>query len=306
MAPRPLTGGVYAPTVAFFQPNEEIDVATIEKHAVYLAQAGIAGIVVQGSNGEAVHLDREERKLVASTTRKALDASGFDKVPVIVGTGVQSTRETILLSKDAAEAGADYVIALPPSYYKGQDTVQSRRTFFTDVADASPLPVLIYNFPGAANGVDLTSDDIIALAQHPNIVGVKLTCANTGKLARIADAVPQGFLTLGGSSDFTLQTLVAGGQGVIAGLANVIPRACVEVYKLYTAGQVAEAQKLQAIVARADWVTIQGGFPAVKAALQGFNGYGGVPRRPTPAADVAATTAAFNEGWVLETSLAKK
>ncbi|CRG91622.1 hypothetical protein PISL3812_08672 [Talaromyces islandicus] len=306
MAPRPLTGGVYVPTVAFFQPNEEIDVATIEKHAVYLAQAGVAGIVVQGSNGEAVHLDREERKLIANTTRKALDASGFDKVPVIVGTGVQSTRETILLSKDAADAGADYVIALPPSYYKGQDTVQSRRTYFTDVADASPIPVLIYNFPGAANGVDLTSDDIIALAQHPNIVGVKLTCANTGKLARIAAAVPQGFFTFGGSSDFTLQTLVAGGQGVIAGLANVIPRACVEVYKLYTAGQVAEAQKLQAIVARADWVTIQGGFPAVKAALQGFNGYGGVPRRPTPAADVAATTTAFNEGWALETSLAKK
>ncbi|KAH8692232.1 dihydrodipicolinate synthetase family protein [Talaromyces proteolyticus] len=305
MAPRPLTGGVYVPTVAFFLPNEEVDVATVEKHAVYLAKAGVAGIVVQGSNGEAVHLDREERKLIARATRKALDANGFDKVPVIVGTGAQSTRETILYSKDAAEAGADYVIALPPSYYKGQDTVQSRRAYFTDVADASPVPVLIYNYPGAANGVDLTSDDIIALAQHPNIIGTKLTCANTGKLARIAAAVKPGFFTFGGSSDFTLPTLVAGGQGVIAGVANVIPRASVEVYKLYTAGKVAEAQKLQSVVARADWVTIQGGFPAVKAALQAFNGYGGVPRRPTPAADVAATKEAFEEGWSVETSLAK-
>ena len=104
MAPAPLTGGIYVPTVAFFDSNEEIDTATTEKHAVNLARAGVAGIVVQGSNGEAVHLDRAERKLIASVTRKALDNAGFDKLPVIVGTGVQSTRETIILSKDAADA----------------------------------------------------------------------------------------------------------------------------------------------------------------------------------------------------------
>lgn len=304
---RPLVPGVYVPTVAFFsQPSEDVDVPTVEKHAVYVAQSGVAGIVVQGSNGEAVHLDRDERKLIASTTRKALNAHGFDKVPVIVGVGAQSTRETIQFAKDAAQAGADYVIALPPSYYKAQDTTASRLTFFRDLADASPIPVLIYNYPGAASGVDLTSDDIIALAQHPNIVGVKLTCANTGKLARIAAAVKPNFFTFGGSSDFTLQTLIAGGQGVIAGLANVIPRTCVEVYNLYVQGKVAEAQKVQALVARADWVAIQGGVPAVKAALQAHSGYGGLPRRPTPAADVAATEAAFAEGWAVETSLAKK
>jgi dihydrodipicolinate synthase/N-acetylneuraminate lyase len=291
--------------VAFFtQPSEDVDVPTVEKHAVHLAKAGVAGIVVQGSNGEAVHLDREERKLLARTTRTALDANGFEKVPVIVGVGAQSTRETIQFAQDAAQAGGDYVIALPPSYYKGQDTAQSRLTYFRDVADASPIPVLIYNYPGAANGVDLTSDDIIALAQHPNIVGVKLTCANTGKLARIAAAVKPSFFTFGGSSDFTLQTLIAGGQGVIAGLANVIPRACVQVFDLYTEGKVAEAQTAQAIVARADWVAIQGGFPAVKAALEAYSGYGGLPRRPTPAADVAAMKAGFAESWALETSLA--
>lgn len=301
---RPLTGGVYVPTVAFFDSNEEVDTTTTEKHAVNLAKAGVSGIVVQGSNGEAVHLDRAERKLIASVTRKALDAAGFDKLPVIVGTGAQSTRETILFSKDAAEAGADYVIALPPSYYKGQDTSASRLQYFKDVADASPIPVLIYNYPGAANGVDLNSDEIIELSQHANIVGVKLTCGNTGKLARIAANVKPGFFTSGGSCDFTLQTLIAGGQGVIAGTANIIPRTCVQVYKLYLDGKVAEAQKLQAIVARADWVCIQGGFPAVKAALKAFYGYGGVPRRPTPAADEQATKAGFEESWAVEQSLA--
>ncbi|OKL58439.1 putative 4-hydroxy-2-oxoglutarate aldolase, mitochondrial [Talaromyces atroroseus] len=305
MSPRPLTGGVYVPTVAFFDANEDVDVATVSKHAVFLAQSGVAGIVVQGSNGEAVHLDRAERKLIASTTRQALDSAGYQHIPVIVGTGAQSTRETIVFSKDAAEAGCDYVIALPPSYYKAQDTSASRIKYFQDVADASPIPVLIYNFPGAANGVDLNSDEIIALSQHPNIVGTKLTCANTGKLARIASSVNRSdFFTFGGSCDFTLQTLIAGGQGVIAGTANVIPRASVEVYKLYTAGKVEEAQKLQAIVARADWIAIQGGYPAVKAALQAFYGYGGVPRRPTPAADVAATKARFEESWAVEQSLA--
>lgn len=303
MGLRPLTGGIYVPTVAFFDSNEEVDTATTEKHAVNLARAGVAGIVVQGSNGEAVHLDHAERKLITSVTRKALDSAGFDKLPVIVGTGVQSTRETIILSKDAADSGADYVIALPPSYYKGQDTSASRLQYFKDVADASPIPVLIYNYPGAANGVDLTSDEIIELSQHKNIVGVKLTCANTGKLARIAASVKPGFFTFGGSCDFTLQTLIAGGQGVIAGTANIIPRSCVQLYKLYMDGQVAEAQKLQAIVARADWAGIQGGFPAMKAGLQAFYGYGGVPRKPTPAADVQYTKARFEESWAVEQSL---
>lgn len=307
MAPRPLNGGVYVPTVAFFTgPEEEVDVPVVEKHTVFLAKAGVAGIVVQGSNGEAVHLDRAERKLIASATRKALDEAGFNQLPVIVGVGAQSTRETIQFCKDAAEAGADYVIALPPSYYKAQNTTESVRGYFRDVADASPLPVLIYNFPAAANGVDLTSDDIIALAEHPNIVGVKLTCANTGKLARIAAGVKDSFRTFGGSSDFTLQTMIAGGHGVIAGLANVIPRASVLVYDLYVQGKIEEAQKIQAIVARADWTAIKGGFPAVKAALQEFYGYGGLPRRPVPPADVATTVAGFAEGWELEKQLAAK
>lgn len=304
MAPRPLTGGVYVPTVAFFSANEDVDTTTVEKHAIFLANAGVSGIVVQGSNGEAVHLDRAERKVIAQHTRQALTSAGFDNLPVIVGVGAQSTRETIAFSKDAAEAGADYVIALPPSYYKAQDTSASRIQYFKDVADASPLPVLIYNFPGAANGVDLNSDEIILLSQHPNIVGTKLTCGNTGKLQRIAAAVSRSdWVTFGGSNDFTLQTLIAGGQGVIAGTANVIPRASVKVYKLYKEGKIAEAQKLQEVVARADWVSIQGGFPVVKAALQAFYGYGGVPRRPTPAADVASTKAGFEEAWAVEASL---
>ncbi|PYI18830.1 putative KHG-aldolase [Aspergillus violaceofuscus CBS 115571] len=307
--PRPLTPGIYVPTVAFFSPNEDLDIATVEQHAAYLAQAGVTGIVVQGSNGEAVHLSREERNEITAATRRALDAHGGASKPLIVGTGAASTRETIQLCEDAAAAGGDYVLVLPPSYYQSLLTAQAVREHFERVAAASPVPVLIYNFPGAAAGVDLSSDAILALAAHPNIVGVKLTCGNTGKLARIAAQAPPAFRTFGGSADFTLPTLVAGGAGVIGGVANLIPRACLRVFDLYRAGHVADAQRLQAVVARADWLAIQGGFVAVKSALQSYRGYGALPRRPcvVPAAEqVAALKESFAESMELERQLEKQ
>ncbi|PYI35035.1 putative KHG-aldolase [Aspergillus indologenus CBS 114.80] len=307
--PRPLAPGIYVPTVAFFRPNEDLDLATVEQHAAYLAQAGVTGLVVQGSNGEAVHLSREERNAITAATRRALDAHGGAAKPLIVGTGAASTRETIQLCEDAAAAGGDYVLVLPPAYYQALLTAQAVREHFERVAAASPVPVLLYNFPGAAAGVDLSSDAILALAAHPNIVGVKLTCGNTGKLARVAAQAPPGFRTFGGSADFTLPTLVAGGAGVIGGLANLLPRACLRVFDLYRAGHVADAQRLQAVVARADWLAIQGGFVAVKSALQSYRGYGALPRRPCvvpPAEQVAALKESFAESMELERQLEKQ
>ncbi|KAJ5475294.1 4-hydroxy-2-oxoglutarate aldolase [Penicillium diatomitis] len=296
-----LTKGVYVPTVAFFQPDEEVDVATTEKHAAYLARSGVSGLVTQGSNGEAVHLDRQERKAITSATRRGVAAAGHPHLPIIAGCGAASTRETIQHCRDAAEAGADAVLALV--------TREALHAHFVAVAGASPLPVLLYNFPGASAGVDLSSDDILTLAAHPNIVGCKLTCGNTGKLARVAAGAKPGFLTFGGSADFTLPTLIAGGHGVIAGTANLIPRSCLYLMDLYEQRQLEEAQRIQAIVARADWVAVEGGFIAVKSGLQTYHGYGGLPRRPCvmPEPTVAATIhERFSEGLELERSLEKK
>ncbi|KAJ5124842.1 Aldolase-type TIM barrel [Penicillium bovifimosum] len=304
-ARNPLPHGVYVPTVAFFKSDEEVDIETVERHATYLAQSGVTGLVTQGSNGEAVHLDREERKAITAATRRAVNAAGYSSMPVIAGCGAASTRETILFCQDAAAAGADAVLVLPPSYYKSLVSTESMHAHFLTVADASPVPVLIYNFPAVQSGLDLSSDDILALAKHPKIIGCKLTCGNTGKLARIAAANPE-FLTFGGSADFTLQTLVAGGAGIIGGLANLIPRSCVRVMELYRAGKVEEAQKLQGIVARADWAAIHGGFIAVKSGLQSYRGYGGLPRRPCVVPDAKAAAAIqeeFREGMELEKSL---
>lgn len=303
---RRLIPGVYVPTVAFFDDNEDIDIASTEKHAARLAKTGIAGIVTHGSNGEAVHLDREERIVITKATRRALDSVGRDDMPIIVGCGAQSTRETIRLCIDAANSGGEYALVLPPSYYGTLLNSDLLLSHFRAVADASPIPLLIYNFPAVAGGLDMTSDQIITLSQHPNILGVKLTCGNTGKLCRTAAGTKGGFLTTGGSADFILQTLVAGGDGVIAGLANLAPKSCVRVVDLYRKGEVAQAQKLQAIVARGDWVAIKGGFVAVKSGLQLYEGYSAVPRRPCVAPDkagVSALSEQFREIMELERSL---
>ena len=288
---RSLVPGVYVPTVTFFkESSEDLDLDIIARHAVRLARAGVAGLTTQGSNGEAVHLSHQERKLVTRTTRKALDDTGYHTMPLIVGCGSQSTRETIELCREALASGGDYALVLPPSYYKPMYKTDSLVEFFQDVADASPVPILIYNYPGAVAGIDMDSDVITKLAKHPNIVGCKLTCGNTGKLGRIAAAVDaatpsdngSGFMCMGGSADFTLQTLIVGGSGVICGLGNVTPKACVKIVELYAAGKLAEAKKLQAIVARGDWAAISGGIVGTKSALETFYGYGGVARKPLP------------------------
>jgi 4-hydroxy-2-oxoglutarate aldolase len=276
-----LVTGIYVPTVAFFTSEDAVDEKTTAEHAVRLAQAGITGIVTHGSNGEAVHLDHAERSLITKVTRQSLDAAGYSGLPVIVGCGAQSTRETIQLCKEAAEAGGAAVLVLPPAYYGSLLSTGHIISHFQAVADASPIPVLIYNFPGACSGLDLSSDTILTLAKHPNIVGVKLTCGNTGKLARVvAGTSGTGFLTFGGSADFLIQTLAVGGHGVIAGLANLAPKACVELMRLWKSGKQNQARKLQETVARGDWTAIQGGFVSVKVGLQKFYGYGGKPRLP--------------------------
>ena len=288
---RPLVPGVYVPTVAFFDPTtEDLDLETTAKHAVRLAEAGVAGLTTQGSNGEAVHLTHGERKAVTDTTRKALNGAGFDHVPIIVGCGAQSTRESVEYCREALQAGGDYALVLPPAYYRSMFTPESVTEFFEDVATASPIPILIYNFPGAVAGMDLDSDVIIRLSKHPNIVGCKLTCGNTGKLNRIAAATAactptetgSGFMCLGGSADFTSQALVGGGSGIIAGLANIAPKACIKIIQLHVSGNSKEAARVQSIVARGDWAAIQSGIVGTKSGLETYFGYGGYARKPLP------------------------
>lgn len=288
-AKRPLPCGIYAPTMTFFDPEtEELDIPTIKKHAVRLIKDGLAGLTVMGSNGEAVHCTREEKVTAVRATREALNEAGFTETPVMVGATEGSVKGTIELIKETAKVGADYVLLLPPSYYRAQTDEETIEGYFFAVADASPLPLILYNYPGAVSGIDMDSDLLIRLAQHPNIVGTKFTCGNTGKLTRVALAVDaktpssegSGYMAFGGMCDFTVQTLASGGSGIIAGGANVMPKVCVKVWNLYAEGKTEEAIALQKILSRGDWFLTKAAIAGTKQAIQSYFGYGGYPRRP--------------------------
>ncbi|KAI9672736.1 MAG: hypothetical protein M1831_000171 [Alyxoria varia] len=285
----PLRAGVYAPIITTFDPTtEDLDLTTQTKHALRLAKGGLAGLVIHGTNGEAVHQTKSERSEVIRAIRTALDDADFHDFPVIAGCSWQSTRGTIELCQDAARSGASYAIILPPCYYKPAMTNEVLHQFYTDVADKSPIPILMYNFPSAAAGMDMDSDLMIKIAKHPNVKGAKFTCANTGKLTRLAAATNaisfkssgSGFLATGGLGDMIVQSMVSGGSGVVAGSANVLPKVCVRVWNLCVQGKIQEAMELQKWLADADWVLTKSGISGTKAALHTYYGYGGYTRKP--------------------------
>ncbi|CZT10432.1 hypothetical protein WAI453_012061 [Rhynchosporium graminicola] len=285
---RPLVPGIYAPTMTFFTPNEDLDIPTIKKHAIRLAQAGLVGLVTMGSNGEAVHLSPAERIAVTTATREALDSANFAHVPIIVGASSGSVRGALELIQESKDAGGDAVLILPPSYFRGLMDEEAVYNYFIAVADQAALPIVLYNYPGAVAGIDMDSDLLIKLAQHPKIVGTKFTCGNTGKLTRVALAVDaktpfsegSGYMAFGGVCDFTAQTLVSGGSGIIAGGANVMPKTCVKVWELYKEGKRDEAFAMQKILSKGDWVLTKAAIAGTKSAIQSYYGYGGLPRRP--------------------------
>ncbi|KAJ7940553.1 dihydrodipicolinate synthetase [Mycena leptocephala] len=308
---RPLKAGVFAPIPTFFLPDsEDLDLSTFETHVVRIASAGV-GPLIAGSMGEAIHLSHAERIALIRAARKALDAAGFPTVPLIVGTGAASTRETIELTAEAAQAGADYAIVIASGYFAGALTSGALKAFWTEVAEKSPIPVIIYNYPGASGGIDLDSDLITDLAMEcPNICGVKLTCGNVGKLTRIADAVsgtaftstyprknPKApFLVLGGFIDFLTPSAFANGHGAITGLGNVSPYAIRKLFDLSEAARtdlnlLPEAQRLQGIIARADYTIAKTSIVGTKFLLEKLYGYGGTTRKPLPPISPAAAQA---------------
>ncbi|HEX9037442.1 MAG TPA: dihydrodipicolinate synthase family protein [Ktedonobacterales bacterium] len=270
-------GGVYPPVPTFFHEDESLDLETLRTHIGRLREKGIANFVALGSNGEAVHLDLDERRAVISTIREAAGADA----QVLAGAGAQSTRETLALCRLAAESGADVALVLPPSHYGGKMGMPVQRAHFLAVAEESPLPVMVYNMPANAAGVDLDAETVIALSVHPNIIGVKDSSGNVTKLAAIAAGAREGFAVLAGSAGFLLPAMVVGACGVIAALANIAPRECLRLVALTEAGKLDEARALQArLIAVNTAVTSGYGVAGLKAALAFTARYGGEPRRP--------------------------
>ncbi|OBZ66559.1 L-threo-3-deoxy-hexylosonate aldolase [Grifola frondosa] len=279
------------------------DLQSFTSHVVRAAKAGVQPLIA-GSMGEAVHLTHSERTTLIKAARKALDDADLVSTPIIAGTGTGSTRETVALCNEAAEAGADYTIVIASGYFAGVLATHKKalKAFWTEVAEKSPIPVLIYNYPGAAGGIDLDSDIITELAvECPNLTGVKLTCGNVGKLTRICATVSEPafaalhprkspnarFLVLGGFIDFLLPSTYANAHGAITGLANVAPHTIAKLFELSQAtltdrALLPEAQHLQGVVARADFTIAKTGIAGTKALIEKLYGYGGLPRKPLP------------------------
>ncbi|KAJ7497625.1 dihydrodipicolinate synthase [Mycena latifolia] len=304
---RPFPEGVYCPLVTPFVPETEaVDYEALQAQVVRLTRARM-GIVLLGTNGEASHLSDAERAAVIRAARQALDAAGFAHTPILAGTGTGSAKETIRLCHEARDAGADYAIVIPPGYFAfavGRD-VAALKKFFYQVLDASPLPVMIYNFPGAASGIDLDSDALIELSEHQNCFGAKLTCASIGKGHRLAAHTQSAayksrharpFLVMPGFSDILLPALISRAAGCITGTGNIIPKTIVALYDAATAflaaggpAELARAQELQDLVAEADWAVVKAGIGGTKLAMDLYvqPGLGGVPRTPLPPANDA-------------------
>lgn len=254
----------------------EVDAAAIQSNVRTWIAAGLGGIVAVGTNGEATLLDDDEADRVIAAARREVPP---DRV-LIGGAGHESTRATIAAVRRAAAAGADAVLVKTPSVYKAQVTAAGLAAHYTAVADASPVPVLLYNFPGST-GVNLSPDTVARLAAHPNIIGMKETSTDGAQFADLAAAVPDSFTVLCGAAPGVFAALCAGAKGAIIAVASLMPAACLELLAHVRAGRYDEARALQGrITPLGRAVTTTYGIAGLKAALD-MSGYcGGDPRPP--------------------------
>ncbi len=272
-----LADGIYPPLPTFFDVKDELDLATLRRHIQSLTGIGIAGYVVMGTNGEAVHLSSKERAQMIETVREA----GGATMPLLAGCGEQSTRATIANCQQAARYGSDMALVLPPFYFKSRMDSRSLVAHYRIVADSSPIPIVIYNMPASAGGLDLDAATICTLAEHANIIGAKDSAGNMVKLAQIYAQAPSRFRIFAGSAGYLVPAMSVGAVGAVAALANIFPREVCQLYKLFNEGNLEEARLLQARLVPANTaVTATYSVPGLKAALELTAGYGGKPRSP--------------------------
>jgi 4-hydroxy-2-oxoglutarate aldolase len=274
--------GVFPPIPTPFDNRGDVAYGALAENLERWNQFDLTGYVVLGSNGEAVYLTDDEKVHVLETCRQAIPAGKL----LLAGTGAQSTRQTIALTRRAADAGADAALIVTPHYYSGKMTGEALVRHYQAVAEAVPIPVLIYNVP-KFTGVDMEAAAIARASQHPGIIGTKDTAGNIAKLADTVRLVSPDFQVLAGSAGFFLAGLTVGAVGGILALANIAPRQSIDLYRLFQAGQIGQAAELQRRMLPVNAaVTATLGIPGLKAALDLLGYYGG-PVRP-PMLDITA------------------
>lgn len=270
--------GIHIPTTTPFATDGEVDREAFRQNLGDWLEHGVAGFVVGGSTGEAVLLDESERAALWNTTRETVD----DDRLLIAGTGAESTRATIRLCRLAAECGADAVLVQPPAFYRGAMSDAALTAHYTDVAEASPVPVVLYQVPPKLNTLVFGTEWVAGMAGHPNVIGIKDSRGSLEDLhdwVRVTDR--QDFQVLVGSGALLLPALRAGAVGGILGVANLVPGDCVAMLDAFLAGRNEEAESLHARVEPLHDGIVGGmGVPGVKRALDLLGMRGGRPRSP--------------------------
>jgi len=269
--------GIYPPiTTPFTDDERQVAYDRLESNLERWKAQPLNGVVMPGSNSEAVHLTRAERVQIWQVCAGALKGSGKR---LIAGTGAESTLETIDLTVQAAELGAEAALILPPYFYKPSLTPEVLVAHYRAVADASPIPLLVYNVP-AFTGIDFAPATLLTMAEHPRIIGVKDSSASVVKIASLLAARPD-FQVFAGTGSALLPFLSIGAVGGIMALANFAAVPLRKLMDAFQAGRIAEARQIQLALAEINSaVTSRFGVSGLKYAMDKAGFYGGPPRRP--------------------------
>ncbi len=268
--------GIFAPVATPFDASGDLALDRFRENLEWYATSALDGIAILGSNGEYPSLTTEEKLRLIQTGVETIAG----RKPVIAGTGTESTRGTIELTRAAAEMGADFALVVTPYYYKPRYDRAAYVRHYHAVADASPIPVIVYVM-AAYTGVDLPVDTVVEIARHPNIVGIKDSGGNAPKVAEVVARTPDDFSVLAGSANFLYPALCLGGRGGILALGNVAPEQCAAIARAVEAGDHEAARAMQfRLLAPNAAVTTRFGIAGLKAAMDLVGLYGGDPRPP--------------------------
>jgi 4-hydroxy-2-oxoglutarate aldolase len=268
--------GIFPALVTPFEPDGSVSLRGVKENIRLYNQIGLGGYVALGSTGESVMLSRDEGESVLAAVK---EAAAPEKV-LIAGTGVESTAETIVRTKRAAALGFQVALVKTPYYYKPAYRAETYIQHYRAVADASPIPVLLYSVP-IFTGVTLETPEIVALAAHPNIIGIKDSSGSIQRIGEVVSTAPQDFYVLTGGAAVVYPALAMGARGAILALACALPEKCVELYELFQQNRHAEARVLQHVLVNASRrIVSEHGIAGLKHAMQLRGYHGGVPRLP--------------------------
>jgi len=267
--------GIFPPIPTPFE-NGKVAYDKLALNVEKWSNTGIKGFIVLGSNGEYVYLSEEEKRNVVETVARSAPKG----MPVIAGTGCEATTETIRLTRDCAEIGVHGALVVTPSYYGGMMDDMAMIRHFSEVADHSPVPVLLYNVPKFTT-INLSAQTVAELSRHPNIVGIKDSSGNVIQLGEYLNAVDNDFQVLVGTAGALFGALSLGCVGGILALANIAPHVCVQIRSSVHGNDFETAADLQLkMIPVNKAVTATYGVSGLKAAMDMLGYFGGEPRLP--------------------------